>query len=174
MPLPTSQPVNTIPPSQPQQVMSFQGTSSYCNLSYSLAPFQTPVQNNIVTHIQPSADQSMQLMQQDLSSDIFSDENFFSIDGISDTDLINTLDASPFDATSPHFLDDKSSFQPSFATLQPNVITATTTTTSTPQNANVNINAPFALSKITDFSPEWDYTDGGAKVLITSPSFKVG
>jgi hypothetical protein len=28
------------------------------------------------------------------------------------------------------------------------------------------------LAKVTDFSPEWDYTDGGAKVIITGPDFQ--
>jgi len=30
------------------------------------------------------------------------------------------------------------------------------------------------LAKITDFSPEWDYTDGGAKILIMGPDFHSG
>jgi hypothetical protein len=30
------------------------------------------------------------------------------------------------------------------------------------------------LAKVTDFSPEWDYIDGGAKVIITGPDFKRG
>eukprot|EP01118_Nematostelium_gracile_P007984 TRINITY_DN261_c0_g1_i1.p1 TRINITY_DN261_c0_g1~~TRINITY_DN261_c0_g1_i1.p1 ORF type:complete len:603 (-),score=129.81 TRINITY_DN261_c0_g1_i1:767-2575(-) len=30
------------------------------------------------------------------------------------------------------------------------------------------------LAKVTDFSPEWDYVDGGAKVIITGPDFKRG
>jgi hypothetical protein len=67
-----------------------------------------------------------------------------------------------------------STMEPSFGELDSSPYSAFTSIVETNDMSNSFQPQMSSLAKITDFSPEWDYTEGGSKLLIMSPDFHAG
>jgi len=108
----------------------------------------------------------------DLQGDITPYTNSYHINNESLIDFVSSLMANP-DATSAPMIQQVSPpvISTHTITLEP---TLTPNVESPPDITSCAVPCLGRLAKISDFSPEWDYVDGGGKILIMGPDFHSG